>query len=200
MASRCEAPLFAGRETLPPLWDTDLVGKRLVQAFVTLDRLPRLRGPRAPGGHWPRTVIEWADQLAQAELEESERRTRQQAANRTVIRPSAAEITHMEAAFEWLSELRVEDFWHGACHDPLGVARRARKIDQEALHRKAMGAAYFLSQASQGLGEFGGGAQRAWRAGFLGLTTYTSRADLLRVPPGRISRPHTEDGSKRRSR
>jgi hypothetical protein len=108
-ASRCEAPLFAGRETLPPLWDADLVGKRLVQAFVTLDHMPRLRGPRAPGGHWPRTVTEWADQLAQAELEESERRTRQQASNRTVIRPSAAEITHMETAFEWLSELRVED-------------------------------------------------------------------------------------------
>ena len=78
-------------------------------SLVTLDRLSRLRGPRAPGGHWPRTVTEWADQLAQAELEESERRTRQQAANRTVIRPSAAEITHMETAFEWLSELRVED-------------------------------------------------------------------------------------------
>jgi hypothetical protein len=109
MAGRCEASLVAGREALPPLWDAALVGKRLVQAFVTLDRLPRLRGPRAPGGHWPRTVTEWADQLAQAELEESERRTRQQAANRTVIRPSAAEITHMETAFEWLSELRVED-------------------------------------------------------------------------------------------
>ena len=109
LANRGEAPLFAGRETLPPLWDADLVGKRLVQAFVTLDRLPRLRGPREPNGHWPRTVTEWTDQLAQAELEESERRTRQQAANRTVIRPSAAEITHMETAFEWLSELRVED-------------------------------------------------------------------------------------------
>jgi hypothetical protein len=100
MAGRCEASLVAGREALPPLWDAALVGKRLVQAFVTLDRLPRLRGPRAPGGHWPRTVTEWADQLAQAELEESERRTRPQAANRTVIRPSAAEITHMETAFE----------------------------------------------------------------------------------------------------
>ncbi len=109
IASRYEAPLFAGNETLPPFWDAELVGTRLVHAFVTLDRLPRLRGPRKPGGHWPRTVTEWADQLAQAELEESERRTRQQAANRTVIRPSAAEITHMETAFEWLRELRVED-------------------------------------------------------------------------------------------
>jgi hypothetical protein len=109
MANRSEASLFAGREALPPRWDADHVGKRLVQAFVTLDRLPRLRGPREPSGHWPRTVTEWADQLAQAGLEESERRTRQQAANRTVIRPSAADITHMETAFEWLSELRVED-------------------------------------------------------------------------------------------
>jgi hypothetical protein len=109
MLSRCEAPLFPGRETLPALWDAALVGKRLVEAFVTLDRMPRLRGPRAPGGHWPRTVTEWADQLAQAELEESERRTRQQAANRTIIRPTAAEISHMEMAFEWLSELRVAD-------------------------------------------------------------------------------------------
>lgn len=108
-ASRRAAPLFADCSALPPLWDADLVGQRLVQAFVTLDRLPRLRGPRAPGGHWPRTVTEWADQLAQAELEESERRTRSEAANRTVIRPSAAEITHMETAFAWLSELRVED-------------------------------------------------------------------------------------------
>jgi hypothetical protein len=109
IASRHEAPLLPGRETLPAIWDAALVSKRLVEAFVTLDRMPRLRGPRAPGGHWPRTLTEWADQLAQAELEESERRTRQQVANRTVIRPTAAEITHMETAFEWLSELRVED-------------------------------------------------------------------------------------------
>jgi hypothetical protein len=109
MTSPCAAPLFFGRETLPSLWNPELVGKRLVQAFVTLDRLPRVWGPRKPGGQWPRTVTEWADQLAQAELEENERRTRQQAANRTVIRPSAADITHMETAFTWLSELRVED-------------------------------------------------------------------------------------------
>jgi hypothetical protein len=92
-----------------PIWKPDLVGRRLVQAFVTLDRLPRLPGPREPGRHWPRTITEWADQLAQAELEESERQARQQISNHVVIRPSAAEIAQMEAAFEWLRQLRAVD-------------------------------------------------------------------------------------------
>jgi hypothetical protein len=108
-ASSFDGPLSAPRETLPDVWDAELVGKRLVQAFATLDRLPRLRGPREPGGHWPRTVTEWADQLAQAELAESERRARQSVPNRTVIRPTAIEIQRMEGAFEWLRELRDVD-------------------------------------------------------------------------------------------
>ncbi|HUI19957.1 MAG TPA: hypothetical protein VLZ74_02790 [Methylocella sp.] len=96
-------------EALPLHWDAELVGKRLVQAFATLDRLPHTRGPREPGGHWPRTVTEWADLLAQAELEEGERRARQAVSNRTVIRPTALEIRRMDAAFEWLRELRGID-------------------------------------------------------------------------------------------
>jgi hypothetical protein len=55
-ASSFDGPLSAPRETLPEIWDAELVGKRLVQAFATLDRLPRLRGPREPGGHWPREL------------------------------------------------------------------------------------------------------------------------------------------------
>lgn len=102
-------PLAAPRETLPPLWTAEFVGKRLVQAFATLDRLPQMRGPKAPGNHWPRTLTEWADRLAQAELEESERKARERAMNRTVIRPSAVEIQRMEMAFEWLRELREVD-------------------------------------------------------------------------------------------
>ncbi|SFK67187.1 hypothetical protein [Methylocapsa palsarum] len=93
----------------PSRWEPEQVGRALVRAFVTLDRLPRLRGPREPGGHWPRHAVEWVDQLAQAELEESERRLRERTANRTIIRPSGAEIAQMEAAFDWLRELRNVD-------------------------------------------------------------------------------------------
>ncbi len=101
IASRREPPVFSG--TLPALWDATLVGKRLVEAFVTLDRLPRVRGPRGVSSHWPSTRVEWADYVAQTGSED------QEPVNRTVSYPTAAEITHMEMALEWLNELRVED-------------------------------------------------------------------------------------------
>jgi hypothetical protein len=92
-----------------------VVGKKLIQAFITLDRLPRFRGPKEPGGHWPRTITEWADQLAQAELEESERHARQEISNRVIIRPTASEIAQMEATIRAVAT---------ACH--LSVGRFTR--------------------------------------------------------------------------
>lgn len=97
------------QRTLPTLWDAETVGDALVQAFITLDLLPPPGGPRGPGGHWPGTVTEWADQLAQAELAETERRERHQVANQVKITPSSLEITRMEMAFVWLAELRMQD-------------------------------------------------------------------------------------------
>ena len=126
------APLPGCVRSPPPCWEPDLVAKRLIQAFVTLDRLPRLPGPREPGGHWPRTITEWADQLAQAELEESERQARQQISNRVVIRPSAAEIAQMEAAFEWLRALRAIDAGM-AIVTTLWALRTARRRSIKAL-------------------------------------------------------------------
>jgi hypothetical protein len=125
-------PLPACVQSPSPCWEPDLVAKRLIQAFVTLDRLPRLPGPREPGGHWPRTITEWADQLAQAELEESERQARQQISNRVVIRPSAAEIAQMEAAFEWLRALRAIDAGM-AIVTTLWALRTARRRSIKAL-------------------------------------------------------------------
>ena len=106
-----ESPSAHGLEVnnLLTKWDADRVGQALVRAFKTLDRLPRLRGPRLPGGHWPRTLTEWADRLAQAELEEGERRAREEIRNRAIIRPTSIEIQQMEVAFEWLRELRNLD-------------------------------------------------------------------------------------------
>jgi len=93
----------------PTVWTADHVGRMLIKAFMTLDRLPRARGPREPGGHWPGHLSEWADQLACAELDESERRDRERARNRVTMRPTAVEIRQMDAAFDWLRELRDAD-------------------------------------------------------------------------------------------
>lgn len=127
-----EVPLLVRARPQSSTWEPDLVGKRLVQAFVTLDRLPRLSGPRQPGGHWPRILTDWADQLAQAELEESERQARQQISNRVLIRPSAAEIAQMDVAFEWLRELRALDSGM-AIVTTLWALRTARRRSIKAL-------------------------------------------------------------------
>ncbi|MEJ0051392.1 MAG: hypothetical protein WDN02_09345 [Methylovirgula sp.] len=94
---------------IPLRWEPEHVGRRLVKAFTTLDRLPRDRGPREPGGHWPKHTVEWVDRLAQAELSDAERRTRDAARNFTVLRPTSTELAEMEKAFDWLRELRAAD-------------------------------------------------------------------------------------------
>ncbi len=104
-----EAPYDETREEIPARWEPEHVGRRLVMAFVTLDRLPPLRGPREPGGHWPQHAIEWVDRLAQAELSDAERHTREAAQNFTNLRPTSAEIAAMETALDWLRELRGVD-------------------------------------------------------------------------------------------
>ena len=100
---------FLGDAPVPAAWTPEHVARRLVDAFRILDRLPRVRGPRQPGGHWPRHSIEWADQLAQAQLPEAEKRERAEWRNRMGPTPTGVEITQMEASLEWLRELRGRD-------------------------------------------------------------------------------------------
>lgn len=120
---------------LPDSWTPEHVARRLVDAFKTLDRTPRVRGPKQPGDHWPRHRVEWADQLAQAELPESERRERADWRHRAGMKPSSLEITAMDASLEWLRELRdidtgmalVTSFW---------ALRTARRRSVRALCRE----------------------------------------------------------------
>jgi len=99
-----------GEASPSSLWDMAQVGKALVNAFKTLDKLPRPKGPRAAGNHWVPTKAEWADLLAQAELDEAERKERQRRHEDKILnRPSASEIKQMEAMLDWLRELRNID-------------------------------------------------------------------------------------------
>lgn len=100
---------LAETDAIPASWTPEHVGRRLVDAMRTLDRLPRPRGPRAPGNHWPQHRLEWADQLAQSELPETERRERAGARlNEIALRPSGAAIDRMDRSLEWLRDLRPQ--------------------------------------------------------------------------------------------
>ncbi len=104
-----ECPYDEASEETPLEWDGPHVGRCLVKACITLHRLPKLRGPKEPGGHWPKHAIEWADQLAQAELDETERNERQSRQNFVLLRPTAAELSNMDKTLEWVRDLRNID-------------------------------------------------------------------------------------------
>ena len=93
----------------PERWTPEHVALRLVEAFRTLDRMPRVKGPRQAGNHWPQHRLEWADQLAQAELPAAERRERADRQHLLALRPDGVAITRMDTALEWLRDLRAID-------------------------------------------------------------------------------------------
>ena len=126
---------LAGHAPAPELWTPDHVARRLVAAFRILDRLPRVRGPRQPGEHWPGHRVEWADQLAQAELPESEKRERAEWRNRIGLTPTGVEITQMEASLDWLRDLRATDSGM-ALVTTLWALRAARRRSVRALCRE----------------------------------------------------------------
>ena len=93
----------------PERWTAEHIALRLVEAFRTLDRLPKVKGPRQTGNHWPSHRLEWVDQLAQAELPDAERRERVERQNVLSLRPDSAAIARMDLALEWLRDLRAID-------------------------------------------------------------------------------------------
>jgi hypothetical protein len=104
-----EPETWAPGDAPPPRWTADHVAVRLVDAFRTLDRMPRPKGPRAAGNHWPAHRLEWADQVAQAELPDAERRARDARRNALAFRPCGLEIARMDLALDWLRALRAHD-------------------------------------------------------------------------------------------
>lgn len=94
---------------LPLRWTPEHIGTRLVEAFRTMDRLPRAKGPRAAGNHWPLHRVEFADRVAEAEMPPAELRERERRRNALAFRPSGEEIARMDRALDWLRQLRDQD-------------------------------------------------------------------------------------------
>jgi hypothetical protein len=88
-------------ESVPDIWTGPHVGKRLVEAFETLRKMPMQRGPSQRSGYWPMHMVEWGDLIAQMEQEESDKQIDAANRNRVRLLPSAIEIGHCETAIGW---------------------------------------------------------------------------------------------------
>lgn len=104
VAREVERSIFEGmalEDYVPPVWDGPHVGKRLIEAWGVLRRVPWQYGPAGCATAWPAYAYEFGDLNAQegADLDDKDRK--RQDRNRVRALPSAAEITHMETAIGW---------------------------------------------------------------------------------------------------
>src|SRR5262249_21162580 len=88
-------------EYVPMHWNGPHVGKRLIEAFRTLTRLPIAKGPKFHSGVWPERTREWTDEMARLEADAEQLAAEARAANRVRLLPTAAEISRMETAISW---------------------------------------------------------------------------------------------------
>lgn len=135
--------------TPAPLWTPEHVARRLVEAFRTLDRMPKVAGPRRPGNHWPPHVVELADTLAMAELPEAERRERDARRNAAGLRPLPGDIARMDEALEWLRNLRGTDVDLAAAVTLWGLrAARRRSVRSLCAERGWLPQTFYRNRAA----------------------------------------------------
>lgn len=88
-------------EWVPEAWCGPHVGLRLVEAFKTLLRLPAVATFRVSLTYWPTYLVEWEDQLAQQQMTDADKEEQIFWANRSRLKPSARDVSRMEAAISW---------------------------------------------------------------------------------------------------
>jgi hypothetical protein len=121
-------------EYIPASWDGPQVGKRLIEAFGTLRRLPWSNGPKAFGNSWPAYEYEWSDLNSQEQADDDQKRRLAEARNRVRTRPSANDVTRMEAALGWAARY-LTDIDREERRD--GVHSLARVVGFVAMWRSA---------------------------------------------------------------
>jgi hypothetical protein len=126
-------------EYVPEVWAGFHVGRRLVEAFRTLSRMPVQRGPRVFGSFWPEMQVEWFDELARVQADEAQQQADARAANRVRIRPTAVEISHMEAAIGWPGRYLIPHRTHLARVVGFVALWRSREREIEWIARRLPG-------------------------------------------------------------
>ncbi len=89
------------------------------------------------------------------------------AQNRAILRPTSAEIAEMEAAFDWLRELRRVDSGMALVTSLWALCSARHRSLRKLCAKKQWAPLYILSQARQSARLSGGLAERAQRAGVL---------------------------------
>jgi hypothetical protein len=101
MGEKSKSALRRPRE-LPERWNVVHVMDRITEAYEVLARLPVTVRPKGYGSAMPEVVrpqmsnMEWIEKYRSGDLAEEE-----EAKNRVQRRPSSAQITRMEQAFQW---------------------------------------------------------------------------------------------------
>lgn len=142
-------------EYIPPQWDGVHVGKRMIEGFKTLSHLPERDKLSTASGFWPETFRTWEDLMSQ---DVDARELEANARNRIRIRPTAQEISRMDAVMTWparylnykpplsmrvvqtVAMLRARDFDLEKISRKLKMGpRHVRRINREALDTIAAG-------------------------------------------------------------
>jgi hypothetical protein len=92
---------LAAPDYVPASWDGPQAGKRLIEAFGILRRMPFSFGPAQFGNSWPQYRHELADLNSQEGADDDQKRQLAEARNRVRTRPSANDVTRMELALGW---------------------------------------------------------------------------------------------------
>jgi hypothetical protein len=124
-------------EYIPAQWDGPHVGRRLIEGFRTLARVPVEPGPGMPATAWPIYRQEFSDYYAALIGEErAEHATVAAERNRVRLPANAEEIARMETVIGWASRYldarraRLVQFvaWRRACEwDMERIARKLRR-------------------------------------------------------------------------
>jgi hypothetical protein len=147
-------------EYVPAQWNGPHVGRRLIEGFRTLARVPVERGPGPPATAWPLYVLEFREYYAALVGDDrAEYATVAAERNRVRLPASAEDIARMEAVISWparyLADCRI------ARVVLFVAARRARDWPMERIAQKLRRSAGYVRRCNRaGLDEIAAGLRR----------------------------------------
>jgi hypothetical protein len=134
-------------DPIPENWTPEHMGKRVIEAFEVMMRLPKVPGPKEPGGNWPQIFHDADDKRGWGQYLHD----REDEKNRTRVRPSGIEIKRMEIIFDWLSQLRKTDEGMGVIVRAWAIYRSQHRSIRGLCKARGWGFTAFYKRLDRGL-------------------------------------------------